>query len=210
MNLQFEAPFAEDPTAGDLSANAPIIQSPPDTVTLQSVNVQNRVSPNDQIPITVEIGNDTCVLANIGHPDYCTELLSSGWNLGVGATLGASQDTNGKCHGCGSRQNYELLVTAPSAPGGYDLVIQVYGNNTGDMIETDTIPITVESDAPENPYTPPDNGGGGGGGGQDPSAPSEGPLEAVLGDILPDTSGAVAPLVILVVILVALLYLTAI
>jgi len=203
MRLQFDQPF-EPPTAGGTRASLPLIQSPPDTVSLQAVNVQNRVAPDAQIPITAEIGNGSCLRANIGHPDYCTELLSSAWNVTVSATIGDSVDSNGKCHGCGSRQPYDLLATAPSSPGEYEMLVQVFGTNTGDMIETETIPITVETDAPENPSTPPEDGDGGGGG-IDPTDPSGGLLDQLFGD-LDLGGGAIAPLVILVLILALLLF----
>ena len=204
MDLQFDASFAEYPGGNTTSAAAPVIQSPPDTASLQEVNVQNRVEPDASMPITAEVGNDTCVRANIAHPDYCTEILSSGWNMTVSAVLENSQDATGKCHGCGSRQAYDLTVTAPSTPGEYTLLVQLFGTNTGDMIATEEIPITVETDAPENPYTPPENGDEEGGGGD------QTPLENLIDSLTLGTDSAAVPLVILVVILVALLYLTAI
>jgi hypothetical protein len=194
MNLEFNQPFeasmAERYRA--VSAEVPgLNQEPSNTVSLQDITSPNRVKPNDTFEVNPAVRNAKCLTADVNHPDYCFIGLSSGWRIRVGASLGDSQDARGNCHGCGSRKNYPLELTAPAQPGSYTLEVEVVGANTGDTLGRQTTEIVVEEEAPDR---------------QDPDV-NQSPLERILGDVpgIGGGSGLTIGLAVLVLVLVLLL-----
>lgn len=152
MNLRFENPF-EARTRGEQ-----VLQTPPDTAELASVDTPTRAQPNATITADVEVSNTRCLRANVSHPDHCVFGASSGWRIEASAALEDSSDFDSRCHGCASRETYSMELTAPAEAGDYSLEIEVYGKNSGEMIGRDSTTITVESDAPDEPDPREDDG----------------------------------------------------
>lgn len=194
MNLEFAQPFEASMAARQRAVRGEIPglnQSPADTVRLQDLTAPNRVRPNDTFGVEAAVRNAKCLTADVNHPDYCFIGLSSGWRINVGAAVGGSQDSRGNCHGCGSRKNYPLELTAPAEPGRYTLEAEVVGSNTGEVLGTTTTEIIVEEEAPDR---------------EEPDT-NQSPLDRILGDVpgVGGSGGLTAGLVVLVLVLVLLL-----
>ena len=185
----FKQPFEP---VGPTRAELPGIQDPTDTMELMEVDVPSRVQANSRVTVAVDVRNTRCLRANIAHPDYCVIGASSGWRTEVSGALGEETASDGRCHGCASRQTYTLEFTSPPEAGSYALDVEVIAPNTGALIGEETVTVNVRSDAPEDPPTqPPDDGGDG---------PSIAPGDGDGGGV-----GAIAPLAALVLLLLLFL-----
>ena len=222
MNLQFDASFAEKPGGVVTAANA--VGSPPyvtaEQFKIRSTEVdQQAVRPGESITVTTEYGSDfgqivTRFDIDTDHPDFCSFESFAGLGFAPGADLYLEVDsgsTNTSEGGCWDVSNNESVATAvdvaaPLSEGPSEIDIRLKGRTTDQVYDSETIEIQVDERAPENPDPPeaPDP--------PDDNDPGNGPnpFENLIDSLTLGTDSAAVPLVILVVILVALLYLTAI
>lgn len=218
MDLEFEAPFAENPT-GASGVTATAVGSPPwvtaEQFEIRDVSLNARsVQPGETITATISYGSDfgkiiTRFDIDTDHPDYCTFDrigFSPGADLYLEVSSGTAQATEGGCWNVSNNDSVtrDVSVAAPVEPGTHTVDIRLVGRSTRQAYDTEQVEIQVDEQAPVVPE-PPDNGDGDGDGDGD-----GGPLEELFDGLLPGGGSPVAPLVVLVVILVALLYLTAI
>jgi hypothetical protein len=219
MNLQFDASYAEKPggvvTAANAVGSSPYVTAEQFTIRAAEVD-QRSVRPGETVTVTAEYGSDfgQIVFApdiDTDHPDYCSFPqfgFSPGADLFLEVDFGSTTTSDG---GCWDVSNNESVVTsldvaAPFSGGSATIDIRLKGRTTDQVYDSETIEIEVDERAPTNPDPPeepdpPEDGDGGDGGN---------PFDNLLSQITLGTDNAAVPLVILVVILVALLYLTAI
>ena len=217
MDLQFDASFAENPSGTVTASEA--VGSPP-YVTAEQFDIrrveidQKSVKPGETVTITTEYGSDYDMIAtpfdiDTDHPDYCEfdQLgFSPGADLYLEVESGATATSEGACW---SVINNESVVSALDVPvplleGVETVSVRLKGRTTDQTYASDTVEVQVDERAPENPDPPKDPDPP-----DDPDAPQN-PLEDLIDSLTLGTDSAAVPLVILVVILVALLYLTAI
>jgi len=219
MELEFDASFAENPGgtgAGGVSASA--VGSPPfvtaEQFAIRSVEVDQRsVQPGETVTVTAEYGSDFDMIPtrfdiDTDHPDYC-QYLNVGFTFAPGADLylevesATTAVTEGGCWNVEDNTSVasSANVAAPLSPGTETIEVRLVGRNTGREYDSETVEIQVGEEAPAPPEPP-----------EQPGEPPEqdNPLEDLFDSITFGTDSAAVPLVILVVILVALLYLTAI
>lgn len=212
MNMRFEAPFAEDPTTtGSVTASA--VGDPPwvtaEQFSLRSVSPSTRsIPPGETITVEVEYGSDfnrrfpQPQELDLDHPDYC-EVERLGFNPGADLFVRASAATSDASDGdcwliVPDKSTTETLTVAVPLTGGTETItVELVGGSTREVYDSDTVEVQVDEAAPEPPDRPdpPEDDPGNGGGG-------DGPLSG----LFPDSGELVGPLVLLVVILVALLY----
>ena len=221
MDLQFDASFAEKPGGVVTSANA--VGSPPyvtaEQFMFRSAEVdQQSVRPGETVTVTAEYGSDFGMVVtrfdiDTDHPDYCSFPqfgFSPGADLFLEVDFGSTTTSEGRCWNVSNNESVvtALDVAAPFTEGSATIDIRLKGRTTDQVYDSKTIEIQVDERAPENPEPPeppepPDDDNDGDGNGEDP-------LEDLIDSLTFGTDSAAVPLVILVVILVALLYLTAI
>jgi len=221
MDLQFDASFAENPGAVTASAvgTSPFVTA--EQFALRGTEVDQRsIRPGETITVTAEYGSDFDQIPirldiDTDHPDFCSYDPFAGIGFAPGADLYLeveSGSTAASGGGCWDGENNESIidsldVAAPLAEGHHTIDIRLKGRTTDQVYDSDTIEIQVDERAPENPEPPeppepPDDDNGDGDG--------QNPLDNLIDSLTFGTDSAAVPLVILVVILVALLYLTAI
>jgi len=218
MNLQFDASYAEKPGGVVTAANA---VGPPPYVTaeqfkIRTVDVDQRaVRPGETVTVTAEYGSDfgqivTAFDIDTDHPDYCSFDqfgFSPGADLFLEVAFGSTTTSDGACWNVANNESVvtALDVAAPLTEGPSEIDVRLRGRTTDQVYDSETIEIQVDERAPENEDPPED---------EDEDEDEDGEGDDPFGDLFDSltfgTDSAAVPLVILVVILVALLYLTAI
>lgn len=228
MELEFDATFAENPGggAGTISADNPFSN----TFVLQTdatgplwyvedVEYPREVAANGAVDVSVEMANERTVITPLNE-DSCVDGLTNGLESEI---IVQPEWTDGQtvtdCLAAGgftpTRRTHTFDFRAPTSPGTYTLSVEVRGTGSGEGgIETFEIVVPETGGDPR------------GSDGCDRNAdcpegqecvdgecvPTDGssPLEDLINSLTLGTDSPAVPLVILVLILVALLYLTAI
>lgn len=219
MDLQFDASFAEDP--GGITANA--VGSPPfvtaEQFGISDVSVsQASVKPGEAVTVTVDYGSDFDMVAtrfdiDTNHPDFCS-FDQIGFSPGADLYLEVSSATTDTTEGgCWSVINNGTItetaeVAVPLSSGTDPVEVRLKGRSSETVYDSEEVEIQVDERSPVQPEPPepPDDGGDGG----DGDGGGSNPIDNLLDSLTLGTDNTAVPLVILVVILVALLYLTAI
>ena len=175
------------------------------------VNLPDEVRAGGIADVEVLLHNERATITPL-NPDRCSTGIQPGVEMSV--TIDPDWDDaysttvclNGRGPlGQPSKQLIEHGFRVPEQPGTYRVDVTVVGTGSGDG-GTATFDIAVTEPADGGPIRPdpdPPDGGGGGDG-------SKTPIDRLVDRLTFGTDSAAVPLVILVVILVALLYLTAI
>lgn len=226
MDLQFDASFAENPGGGAGSGSIAASSPYSNTFVLQTdatgplwyaedVRAPEEVPAGGVVDIAVDMANERTVITPL-NADSCTDGLVNGLEAEItvqpdwtdGQTVTDCLEAGGFTP---SRRTHEFGFPAPTEPGTYTFSVEIRGTGSGEGgIETFQLVVPSDDDgADQRPDPePPDDGGGGGGGGD--GGGGNNLIGNLLDTITFGTDSAAVPLVILVVILVALLYLTAI
>ncbi|WP_297884351.1 hypothetical protein [uncultured Halorubrum sp.] len=224
MDLQFDASFAETP-GGAVSGNAITANNPfSDTFVLQTdatgplwyaedVRAPEEVPAGGVVDIAVDMVNERTVITPL-NPDQCTDGLTNGLESEVTIQPDWTDgQTVTDCLAAGgftpSRRTHEFGFPAPTEPGTYTFSVEVRAPGSGEGgIETFQLVVPSPDDGGSGLRPDPDPPGGEDGDGDSDSGGN--PFENLIDSLTLGTDSAAVPLVILVVILVALLYLTAI
>lgn len=221
MDLQFDASFAEEPR-GTVTANNPFS----DTFVLQTdatgplwyaedVRAPEEVPAGGVVDISVEMVNERTVITPL-NPDQCTDGLTNGLESEVTIQPDWTDgQTVTDCLAAGgftpSRRTHEFGFPAPTESGTYTFSVEVKAPGSGEGgIETFQLVVPSPDDGGSDLRPDPEPPGDEDGDGDGDSDNGGSPFENLIDSLTLGTDSAAVPLVILVVILVALLYLTAI
>jgi hypothetical protein len=231
MNLQFEAPFAEAPgktvTSTERVGSSPYVTAEQFGIRSFSVDQQS-VKPGRTLTATVEYGSDfpqvfTRFSIDTDHPDYCNAggfvsdiTFTPGADVYLEVESATTATTDGGCWRVDDNGSVTEVanVAVPLTAGTETIEVRLVGRSTGQVYDRDTVEVQVDERAPKQP-DPPDPPEDDDEEEDDEEEDDEeedgsGPLSDLIDTLTFGTDSAAAPLVVLVVILVALLYLTAI
>lgn len=109
------------------------------------------VQPNTQVPISLTIGNTASFISPF-EPDVCTRSGFNGYMIDVtlfvdGQTVSSEQ----KCVNAIEDRTWEFTFTSGAAGATHDVVLEVRGAKTGNLLHTIERTVDVSAEAPPAP-----------------------------------------------------------